>query len=187
MSTLKVTNLQHPSSSGNNLTFYSDGTVKGHWVRGTATSVGTSSSHTYTGIPADVSQVIVQYENLSMTANDYIYFRFGPSGGVETSGYAWATNGNDNDVIYNSTTNMWFINMVSPGNFYDVQFHYTRLTNNKWQVFAFATARNSSGTGVNMFTPACGSLDLSGSFERVEVYVTSGNLDSGEVTVHYTK
>jgi hypothetical protein len=129
--------------------------------------------------------VVVIYENLSGTAADYLYFRFGPSTGVETSGYAWANNGNDNDTVYTSSTNMWFVNASSAAGFHDIQFHYTRINGNKWSVFAFANGRNSSGVVTGLFTPGSGTLDLSGTFDRVEAYPGSGNFDSGEVTVHY--
>ena len=65
-------------------------TTPSEWVYGSAQSVGTGTSHTVSGLAThNPTKVVVIYENLSGTAADYLYFRFGPSTGVETSGYAW--------------------------------------------------------------------------------------------------
>ena len=161
-------------------------TTPSEWVYGSAQSVGTGTSHTVSGLAThNPTKVVVIYENLSGTAADYLYFRFGPSTGVETSGYAWANNGNDNNTVYTSSTNMWFVNVSGAAYLHDIQFHYTRINGNKWSVFAFANGRDSSGVVVGIFTIGSGTLDLSGTFDRVEAYPGSGNFDSGEVTVHY--
>ncbi len=177
---------QYLQTDGSGALSWATVSTPSEWVYGSAQSVGTGTSHTVSGLAtSNPAKVVVLYENLSGTANDYFYFRFGPSGGVETTGYAWTNNGSDNNTVYTGSTNMWFVNVSNAATVYDIQFHYTRLTGNKWSVFAFANARDSSGSVVGILTYGSGTLDLSGTFDRVQVYTGSGNLDGGEVTVHY--
>lgn len=81
-----------PSTSGNVLT--SNGTT---WQSVAPSGgfeyveydVGGTSGFTLTGIPSGTKQIQIAFREVNIPSN-YIKFQIGDSGGIETSGYAWA-------------------------------------------------------------------------------------------------
>jgi len=93
MSTLKTTNIAHPSATGNNIVLDSGGGAAFSQIKGGAISSGTSVASTsgtsidFTGIPSWVKRVTVMLNGVSTNGSSATIVQIG-SGSVTTSGYS---------------------------------------------------------------------------------------------------
>jgi len=93
MSTLKTTNIAHPSATGNNIVLDSGGGAAFSQIKGGAITSGTSVASTsgtsidFTGIPSWAKRITVMFDGVSGSAASDLLFQLGDSGGIETSGY----------------------------------------------------------------------------------------------------
>ena len=92
MSTLAANYVKNPSSSSNNLTLGTDGTVQGIISRGTTVASTSGTSIDFTGIPSFVKRITVMLNQVSLSGTSNVCIQLGTSGGVDTaSTYVGAT------------------------------------------------------------------------------------------------
>jgi hypothetical protein len=97
MSTLKTTQIAHPSSVSNNIVLNSDGsatiadltatTIQGTIQSGTAVASTSGTAIDFTGIPSWVKRVTVMFDGVSGDGASDLLIQLGDSGGIETTGY----------------------------------------------------------------------------------------------------
>lgn len=187
MSTLKVTNLQHPSSSSNNITFNSDGTVTGvaDWIDGTSISTSGSSSYSFTGLPSNVREIVLTVENVSWSASTNLKFRLRTGGsdftsGVHHSRYQYL--GESSMYTGGGTGNTAFIVGGWGSSSHEVsgRVRFTKSSGTKWLLSAqFNTRAFNEG---NLLT---GDVDIGGTLDGVTILVDTGTLDGGSFNIHY--
>ena len=150
------------------------------------TTVGTGTSHTFTGISATARQVLYLFKGISFNGDQNYSIRIGPSGGVVTTGYL------NNNVFWGnssqgtqSTTDCFRWNSTNAaaytGNGY---VHFTYFNDDIWQAFGWFNPTNLTGTGSAQYL-FNGTVDCGTPLERIELYPqSSANLDAGNVTVY---
>ena len=187
MSTLKVTNLQHPSSSSNNITFNSDGTVTGiaDWIDGTSISTNGSISYSFTGLPSNVREKVLTVENVSWSTSNNLRFRLRTGNADFTSG-----------VYHNRYTFLGGSSLTTGGGTGNTSFfiggwgatnhqvsgrvRFTNSSGNKWLLSAQFNTR-----GYNEGNLLTGDVDIGGTLDGVTMLVNSGTLDGGSFNIHY--
>ena len=150
------------------------------------TTVGTGTSHTFTGISSSARQVLYLFRGISFNGDQNYSIRIGPSGGVVTTGYL------NNNVFWGnssqgtqSTTDCFRWNSTNAaaytGNGY---VHFTYFNDDIWQAFGWFSPSNATGTSSAHYL-FNGSVDCGTALERIELYPqSSANLDAGTVTVY---
>ena len=149
-------------------------------------TVGTGTSHTFTGISSTARQVLYLFRGISFDGDQNYSIRIGPSGGVVTSGYV------NNNIFWGnssqgtqSTTDCFRWNSTNAaaytGNGY---VHFTYFNDDIWQGFGWFNPTNATGTSTAHYL-FNGFVDCGTALERIELYPqSSANLDAGNVTVY---
>ena len=105
-SQLKYQCTSHGSMQGN---IYMTGGV-GRWIQQPIVTLQSGSSHEFTGIPADVNEVLIIFDGLSFaSASNEIEFVLGNSGGYVTSGYIISASFEPGGSYTKRTTSIRFI------------------------------------------------------------------------------
>lgn len=186
MSTIKVTNLQHPSATSANITLNSNGSVSGIENLSSGTVVDTSSATqaVFDNLPAGIKRLTVIFHDVSPNANTQhgirVQLRSG-SGTTKTSGYStffgYQTSGGaganeaKSDGFYtwcNQDAEKTHAHMV-----------ITRINANKW-------VYSTTGCFYNNFTLAGGGIaDLGAELTGIKCSFASANFDSGLINIMY--
>jgi len=144
-----------------------------------AVSPGGSTEANFTGIPADVRQVTVMFDELSISGNDDLLIQLGDSSGIETSGYisrsVW-TNASE------STAGM-IIRGTSSAYKWTGTMTFTRVhTSNK-----FLQTHTLIDTANNGQRIGAGSKTLSGELTQLKVKPSGSNtFDGGSVSITWS-
>ena len=146
------------------------------------TSVGTGTSFTLTGISASAKRLTLLADKISTDGNVNIELRIGDSDGVETTGYiteSFYAGGSSSGA---SITTSFKINGTALASYRSSgAWEFWNLNGNLWYCQAYAhTADGTSPSGGHL-RAAMGVKELSGTLDRIQVYIGSGNLDMGNV------
>jgi hypothetical protein len=106
MSTLKTTQIAHPSSASNNLVLASDGsatiatlnsttitgtTIQGVIKSGTAVASTSGTAIDFTGISSWVKRITVMFDGVSLSGSNNLLLQLGTSGGITSTNYSYFT------------------------------------------------------------------------------------------------
>jgi len=190
MSTLKTTNIAHPSATGTNIVLNSDDSATFSQIAGGAITSGTSVASTsgtsidFTSIPSWVKRITVMFDGVSTNGGSNWLVRLGTSSGVASSGYlgSGSYNGSANGGG-NSTTG--FIHLIGGGSQIMHGSMIISLINpstNKW------TQQSILGDSSQAFTfISGGTVSLSGTLDRVRITTVNGTdtFDAGTINILY--
>ena len=174
-----------PAISGANLTGISAGFTEGTKV---ATTSGTTAL--FTGIPAGVSKVFINFDNVSLFVNSRPLITIGDSGGLETSGYN-TTGANIKNGTGIGSTNNTAAFIIGDGTANNDSLSGILLlslqdsSDNTWCMSG--TLAGGSST-ITVFSSG-GSKTLSGVLTQISITSSAGqggrNFDAGEINISY--
>jgi hypothetical protein len=180
-----------PSTSGNVLT--SNGTTwtsaaapAAGFTLGTPVATTSGTSIDFTGIPAGIKQLIVNFYQVSTSGTDPINIQLGDSGGIETTGYigegANITAANTCNV--QNSTGGFRIQVLSATSVLNGSITITLQNSslNQW-----AASGNVSNQGNTQMMMTAGVKPLSAVLDRVRITTLGGSqtFDNGEINIAY--
>jgi hypothetical protein len=148
-----------------------------------ATSPGSETTMTFTGIPAGVNWVTMGFLGLSNTATSNFLVQLGDSGGLEASGYLSSAAGlttSSVNTVTSSTAGIIILMTAAAAAHGQVTFR--RFNSNQW------TAQGSVRRDANTTTWFSGSTpDLTTALTQIGVTTVggSGTFDAGTVNIQY--
>lgn len=193
MSTLKTTNIAHPSATGTNIVLNSDDSATFSQIAGGAISSGAAVASTsgtaidFTGIPSWVKRVTVMLSGVSWDNTVSPLIQLGDSGGVETTGYTQAggyTSGIPSASIFTETSGFGLASGWSVSTAFNASIIFSLLDSatNTWvaQGICFVDSGNDYAL---FFT---GTKSLSGILDRVRVTSSAAvTFDAGIINILY--
>ncbi len=172
-----------PASGGGTTNFLrADGTwaAPPTWTQMTAKSASGTSVE-FTGIPSTAKVVKVMFSGISFNVADDLMMRIGPSGGVETTGYASVVGnaGGDNDEA--TAFRLTRAPSANETDTYHGMAELANLTGNTWCLHSSIATPEAK----NEFN-ASGSKALGGSLARVQLFALGGaSFDAGTINILY--
>lgn len=149
----------------------------------TAQATTSGTAFDFNSIPSWVRRITVMFAGVSTNGSTQLEVQIGPSGGVETSGYAGSTNGsaswgNESTGFYISTTNVqgaattWHGQMVLT---------LLNASTNTWVASSVMGTSDVANTAIQ-----AGSKSLAGTLAKLKVTTTGGDtFDAGSVNILY--
>jgi hypothetical protein len=189
MSTLKTTNIAHPSATGTNIVLNSDDSATFSQIAGGAITSGTSVASTsgtsidFTGLPSWVKRITIAFNEVSTDNNSSVIgVQLGDVGGIESSGYIGGYSQTGSVVATTSTTTE--MGVCAIGN-------AARLWSGQCTLSLLAASTNTwvmssnlqSGSSIGAY--AAGSKSLSDILDRVRLTLSVGNFDAGTINILY--
>ena len=192
MSSVKVTNIAHPSATGNNIVLDSGGGATFSQIKGGAITSGTSVASTsgtsidFTGIPSWVKRITVMFSGVSLTnfnseANS-ILVQLGDSGGIENSSYTQSSSYiSASNGIYVRSDGFHIATWNAAGNTVQGAMQIFNHNGNLWCTSGIVY--HSAG----FTTITAGSKTLSGTLDRVRITTVNGTdtFDAGTINILY--
>lgn len=159
--------------------------VEARFVRGTEQATTSGGSIDFTGIPANVRQIIVTFEGVSFNGTDGAAIILGDSGGFETSGYTGnigVTAGTSSGTIASISVGIPVIlGGTAAGDNCSGVLHLFNQSGNKW-VFHGQTARN----GTPQLFAVSGAKTLSATLDRIRLDVDgASSFDAGSINIFW--
>lgn len=143
-----------------------------------ATTSGTAFD--FTGLPAEVSRIIINFNGVSLSGTNQILVQIGDSGGIETTGYASASH---DFTTGNSSTAGFIIRTALAADGVSGAMVLTKLDTNTWTSLhgiTRAATTNASSSGGGSKTLSAGPLD------RVRILASGADtFDAGSVNIVY--
>lgn len=150
----------------------------------TNVSMSGSSSIDFTSIPSGVTNVWVNISQMSTAnSNQQAGIRLGTSSGFETTGYSSAggwVKGQNQVESQDVTNRLLFYYVTQASDKFSGSVHLAKQSNNTW-VMSSVGATSQSGT---IFLGG-GDIALSAELTQLRVLTSSGNFDSGTVSISY--
>lgn len=190
MSTLKTTNLVHPSSTTNNIVLASDGTTTiaspSNIIKsGTAVASTSGTSIDFTGFPSWVKRVTVMFNGVSLSGTADFLVQIG-AGSITTTGYnnSVVRHGTSAGNVYSSSTSGFLLG-TSNGAATDVTYGNVVLTNvsgNSWVVLGSIGTLTNGG-----ISQSRGGIALAGTLDRIRITTSNGTdaFDAGSINILY--
>jgi len=146
------------------------------------TSVGTGTDFTFTGLSASAKRFTLLADKISADGGVNTELRIGDSGGVETTGYiteSFYTGGSSSGA---GVTTSFKINGTGTASYRQSgAWEFWNLNGNLWYCQAYAHTADGTSHASGHLRAAMGVKELSGTLDRIQVYIASGNLDMGNV------
>ena len=196
MSSLKTTNILHPSSTTNNIVLASDGsTTVGNLVttqiqggaitRGTAVASTSGTSIDFTGIPSWVKRVTVMFQGVSGSGTSPFAIQLGTSSGIDTgSTYGGsASYGGSGATDFNSTS----FRISASGAQVAANVHSGIVTIASFGSNIWCESGTIGPHASNATSYSAGSKTLSGTLDRVRITTVNGTdtFDAGSINIMY--
>jgi hypothetical protein len=191
MSTLKTTQIAHPSSVSNNIVLNSDGsatiadltatTIQGTIQSGTAVASTSGTAIDFTGIPSWVKRVTVMFDGVSTNGSSNIQLQVG-DGSVSATGYESSAFTPSSNYINNGSTGFILTALNTGGVFYRGAISLVLSGVNAWTSFhTFGT------TGGSYMAMGGGNKTLSGTLDRIRITTVNGTdtFDAGSINIAY--
>ena len=145
------------------------------------------SGQLWTGIPADVKQVVIAYQAWNNATNTSYICEIGDSGGLKTSGYVnvQCYSGSSSSGSTNSSNTSW--GMSNFNNTAYIAHGIIRITlieasSNLWECQWLSAVQGATN---GHFWHVGGHKSLSGTLDRVQIRPGSGNFNSGKANLLY--
>jgi hypothetical protein len=155
------------------------------YTLGTPVDTTSGTYATFTGIPAGVKSVIINFLNVQSTNTLSLHVEFGTSSAFATSGYQ-STAGilSGGSLTFDaSVSNFILTNTVATNNKLNgsVNFTLQNSTNNTWTSQGILSDRQGS---LKMF-PSAGSLNLAGVLTRLRITFGTADFAAGQINIAY--
>jgi hypothetical protein len=151
------------------------------WTLATAVATTSGTTKDFTGLPANVAEIVVMLYGVSSDANTNFLVQLGDSGGFETTGYvssAWQ--GGGDNALATSTAGFLLSALNSAAQTTSGQLRILRFSGNKWS--ASGSLNRSDGAGQTV----AGTKELSDQLTQIRFTTVSGaTLDAGEINILY--
>ena len=200
MSTLRTTNITHPSSASNNIVLNSDGsttiatlaatditatTIQGIIKSGTAVSAS-STAVDFTGIPSWVKRITVLIADVSTNSTNACLMQFGSSGTIQTTNYKARNNFVGGNNLTSTSGFPWGVNGGAASNTFRGSFmcNLVDASTNVWVVNGCVEVQD--GNASSALTQ--GRVTLSGTLDILRLQAgTAGTetFDAGTVNIIY--
>jgi hypothetical protein len=145
----------------------------------TAVTLSSDTSVTFTDVPSWAGKIIVMLGDVDTSTSQHLRVRLGTSGGVINTGYVQSTH-NDGGGGSNSNTDAfyWFNNDSNAG--FGGLMTITKLSSTEYcQAHAGRFTNNGGNHGGGYLSGVSGTID------RVEISIVSGNMTSGRINLRY--
>jgi hypothetical protein len=188
MSTLKTTNIAHPSATGTNIVLNSDDSATFSQIAGGAITSGTAVASTsgtaidFTGIPSWVKRITLIFSGVSTNGTTGVIVRIGDSGGISATGYQGSVGAIISTTsATGSSTSEFLVGGASASNTVIGHLVITNITGNTWIASGVGYISN---TQVNYFASA---KTLSDALDRVRITTSNGTdtFDAGTINILY--
>lgn len=145
------------------------------------------SGQLWTGIPADVKQVVVAYQAWSNASTSSWICEIGDSGGLETSGYVnvQSYSGSSSSGSTNSSNTSWGMSAFTDPVYIShgvIRITLIEASSNLWECQWLNAVQGSTN---GHFWHVGGHKSLSGTLDRVQIRPGTGNFDSGKANLLY--
>lgn len=151
---------------------------------GTAVASTSGTSIDFTGIPSWVKRITVMFQGVSTNGTSTICIQIGPSGGVETSGYASVYNNLGGGAAGTSTAALGLVSVPVAAYLYNGQATLSLLnaSTNSWAFSSQLAA--PAGPGLDF---GAGSKTLAAVLGRVRITTVGGvnTFDAGTINIMY--
>jgi hypothetical protein len=161
-------------------------TVSAGFTLGTPVATTSGTSIDFTGIPAGVKQIVVNFYQVSTSGTDPIDIQLGDSGGIETTGYIGVganITGANTCNVQNSTSG-FRIQVLSATSVLNGSITCTLQNSslNQW-----AASGNISNQGNTQMMMTAGVKPLSAVLDRIRITTLGGSqtFDNGEINIAY--
>ena len=140
----------------------------------------TSGDVEWTGLPADVYEIIIHFNNVSTSSTGNILVQLGDAttGGYVTTNYITGTTGG------NSSTSGFVLQAGDAGAGLHGQMRITAMDRS---AFRYTGSHGAWRTSSNSAVSGGGYSILAGVVDRVKITTTSGSLDAGAAALSYTR
>lgn len=153
-------------------------------ILGTEQASTSGTSIDFTGIPAGVRRITVNFVGVSETGSDTLIIQLGDSGGVETSGYVGATSSQGG-----STTNFtsgFIVSSVSAGTVLSGSYTFDLQDASDFTWTGRGTVGHSNAASIFY---GAGHKSLSAELDRVRITTAGGTptFDAGSINISYER
>jgi len=161
-------------------------TVSAGFTLGTPVATTSGTSIDFTGIPAGVKQIVVNFYQVSTSGTDPLNIQLGDSGGIETAGYIGEgarLSGTNQSNVQNSTSGFRIqVNSAASVLNGSITITLQNSSLNQW-----AASGNISNQGDNQMMMTAGVKPLSAVLDRVRITTSGGShtFDNGEINIAY--
>lgn len=146
----------------------------------TVTTLSGNTAVTFTGIAADVKEIIMCWYDLSLaSASAYFALQIGDSGGLETSGYDGAAFNNAVGAQWSADCRVSTTLAAGTDWFGQAHFILVDAATNTWSIAGQSTGYLSGQAGGTF----AGFKALSGTLDRVAIKTTTSTFDAGSVNI----
>jgi len=147
-----------------------------------ATTSGTAFD--FTGIPAEVQEIEVLFDGVSLTGTDDILIQLGTSGGLVVTGYTSSCTAVFSTPTATSSTSGGLLRASSAARFVTGSYRICRVEAGS-NVWALTATGAYSGIDINAFAGG-GSITLGAELDRVRITRTGTNtFDAGQLNVRW--
>ena len=190
MSTLKTTNIAHPSATGNNIVLDSGGGAAFSQIKGGAITSGTSVASTsgtsinFTGIPSYVKRITVMFSEVSTSGTSSVLTQVGATS-IQTTNYRSSSNIFATGVGTVNSTAGFLQHLAgndSAGAIRNGLITLVSIGSNIWAASGIVGLSNVATT-----TIIGGSVTLSGTLDRIRITTVNGTdtFDAGTINIMY--
>ena len=147
---------------------------------GTAVASTSGTSIDFTSIPSWVKRITVMFDRVSTNGTSFVQVQLGTSGGFVITGYVSAASNTGTGissttgfVLYSSTASDSRIGTMS----------LNLISGTRW----IANGNTIIGTTANLNFPQAGTVDISGTLDRVRITTVNGTdtFDAGSINIMY--
>ena len=162
----------------------------GRWIQQSIVTLQSGSSYEFTGIPADVNEVMIVFDGLSFDSNgNEIEFLLGHSGGYNTSNYIISASYEPGGNYQNRTSSIRF-NGIGAANYYPTgRLHLWKpVHNNNWWVEGICYPWQTEGEYQHRVT---GTAPSGGTLSKIKIQGSAGanfdNTGNGKIQLSYIR
>ena len=199
MSTLKTTNITHPSATSNNIVLASDGsttissltatTIQGTIKSGTAQASTSGTSIDFTGIPSWVKRITVMFQGVSTNGSSQVIIRLGTSSGFVSTAGAYLGSADDAAAAISPNSMSTGFTFEDTSEVSTLVRHglatLCNLSGNNW-VYSFIGGR-SDAAGLLFGGGSISAASLGGTLDRIRITTVNGTdtFDAGSINILY--
>jgi len=160
--------------------------INAAWTDATQQNTNGANEYLFTGLPTDVRELVVNFDNVSWTTGSNLQFQLGTSSGLVGGsgylhGYAYLSGGSvvSNGRVGSNAFVMGIWTSASHG--INGTIRFTNIYDNNWSVEGILhTILDNSMNALSGF------VDLGGTLDRIAIQNRAGNnFDAGAVNIHY--
>jgi hypothetical protein len=147
---------------------------------GTAVASTSGTSIDFTGLPSWVKRITVMFDRVSTNGTSFVQVQLGTSGGFVITGYVSAAS-NTGTGISSTTGLVIYSSAASDSRIGTMSLNL--ISGTRW----IASGNTIIGTTANLNFPQAGTVDISGTLDRVRITTVNGTdtFDAGSINILY--